>query len=114
MLIEAGYGTLLTPGTPAEALRSAASVYLMAFGTLSAFWPVILGLKRRGRLDLLGWTALLPIYLLLVSLASWRALYEAIGAPYAWNKTEHGLAKQRGALGRNAPAQGTAEEGTRQ
>ncbi len=30
---------------------------------------------------------------LLLSLAAWRALYQLVFAPYAWEKTEHGLAK---------------------
>ena len=33
------------------------------------------------------------------SVGSASGRYEVIGAPYAWNKTEHGLAKQRGPVG---------------
>ncbi len=95
VLIGATCGTLLTPTTPGDALWSAASCFLVITGTTSAIWPVILGLRRCRRTDLLGWTALLPLYLLLVSVAAWYALRELIGAPYAWNKTEHGLAKAR-------------------
>jgi hypothetical protein len=35
----------------------------------------------------------MPVHWLLLSLASWRAVYQLIVAPYAWEKTEHGLAK---------------------
>ena len=28
-----------------------------------------------------------------VALAAWRALYQLVAAPYAWEKTEHGLAR---------------------
>jgi len=35
---------------------------------------------------------LTPVHWLL-SLAAWRALYQLVFAPYAWEKTEHGLAK---------------------
>ena len=42
---------------------------------------------------------LTPLHWLLLSLAAWRALYQLAVAPYAWEKTEHGLAKssRRGA-----------------
>jgi len=36
---------------------------------------------------------LTPVHWLLLSLAAWRALYQLAAAPYAWEKTEHGLAK---------------------
>jgi hypothetical protein len=37
--------------------------------------------------------ALTPVHWLLLSLAAWRALYQLAFAPYAWEKTEHGLAR---------------------
>jgi hypothetical protein len=41
-----------------------------------------------------AWVLLLtPAHWLLLSLAAWRALYQLATAPYAWEKTEHGLAK---------------------
>jgi cellulose synthase/poly-beta-1,6-N-acetylglucosamine synthase-like glycosyltransferase len=57
------------------------------------------GLMRRGLLST-AWVLLLtPVHWLLLSLAGWRALYQLVAAPYAWEKTEHGLAKssRRGA-----------------
>jgi hypothetical protein len=52
-----------------------------------------LGLARR-RLWSTAWVLLLmPAHWLLLSLAAWRALYQLAVAPYAWEKTEHGLAK---------------------
>ena len=52
-----------------------------------------LGLARR-RLWRTAWVLLLmPLHWLLLSLAAWRALYQLAVAPYAWEKTEHGLAK---------------------
>jgi len=52
-----------------------------------------LGLMRRGLLST-AWVLLLtPLHWLLLSLAAWRAFYQLIAAPYAWEKTEHGLAK---------------------
>lgn len=52
-----------------------------------------IGLKRRGLLST-AWVLLLtPLNWLLLSLAAWRALYQLMVAPYTWEKTEHGLAK---------------------
>jgi cellulose synthase/poly-beta-1,6-N-acetylglucosamine synthase-like glycosyltransferase len=52
-----------------------------------------IGLKRR-RLTRIVWVLLLtPLHWLLLSIAAWRALYQLIFAPYAWEKTQHGLAK---------------------
>jgi hypothetical protein len=36
---------------------------------------------------------LTPLHWLLLSAACWRALYQLAVAPYAWEKTEHGLAR---------------------
>jgi hypothetical protein len=60
-----------------------------------------LGLARRGLLSAawvllltpLHWLLLTPLHWLLLSLAAWRAVYQLAVAPYAWEKTEHGLAK---------------------
>lgn len=51
------------------------------------------GLRRRGLL-LTGWVLLLtPLHWMLLSIAGWRAVYQLIVAPFAWEKTEHGLAR---------------------
>ena len=52
-----------------------------------------LGLSRRGLLSTAWVLVLTPAHWLLLSLAAWRAVYQLIVAPYAWEKTEHGLAK---------------------
>jgi cellulose synthase/poly-beta-1,6-N-acetylglucosamine synthase-like glycosyltransferase len=51
------------------------------------------GLARRGLMRC-GWVlVLMPVHWLLLSCAAWRALYQLIGSPYVWEKTEHGLAR---------------------
>jgi len=58
-----------------------------------------IGLSRRG-LSSTAWVLVLtPLHWILLSLAAWRALYQLMTAPYAWEKTEHGLARtsRRGA-----------------
>lgn len=53
----------------------------------------LLGLSRRG-LMANAWVLLLtPVHWLLLSIAAWRALHQLVVAPYAWEKTTHGLAR---------------------
>ena len=44
---------------------------------------------------------------MLLSWATWAALFEMMGRPHSWTKTEHGLAKQR-------LSQGWADAGPRE
>ncbi len=95
MIVENVRGVLFRSETPFWWLFVAASAVLLVTGLLSAVVPYWLGLKRLGRLDLAIWIITLPVYLLLMSAASWRALFEVWRRPFAWNKTEHGLARRR-------------------
>jgi cellulose synthase/poly-beta-1,6-N-acetylglucosamine synthase-like glycosyltransferase len=77
----------------------ATSVLVWLYGTsviagyLASAFLGYLGLLRRG-LTATAWILLLtPLHWFVLSLAAWRALYQLIVAPYAWEKTEHGLAK---------------------
>ncbi|MGD9867571.1 MAG: hypothetical protein AB7U38_06170, partial [Hyphomicrobiales bacterium] len=47
-------------------------------------------LKLRG-LALAPHILLMPVYWLSISLAAYRALPQLLGAPFRWEKTEHGL-----------------------
>jgi cellulose synthase/poly-beta-1,6-N-acetylglucosamine synthase-like glycosyltransferase len=51
------------------------------------------GLLRRGLTSHCWVLLLIPLHWLLLSLASWRALYQLIRDPYRWEKTDHGLAR---------------------
>ena len=62
-------------------------------GLASAIWPALLGLRRRGLLQLAVWLPLLPVYWALLSVAAWWALYDFIRNPFYWAKTDHGHAK---------------------
>ena len=65
----------------------------VVIGYLTSAFLGWLGLLRRG-LSSMAWILLLtPVHWLLLSLAARRALYQLLFAPYAWEKTEHGLAK---------------------
>src|SRR5262249_53026529 len=53
----------------------------------------VVGLARRRLLGAAWVLLLMPLHWLLLSCAAWRALYQLVFKPYAWEKTEHGLAK---------------------
>jgi cellulose synthase/poly-beta-1,6-N-acetylglucosamine synthase-like glycosyltransferase len=65
----------------------------VVIGYLTSAFLGWLGLLRRSLLPLAWVLFLTPLHWLLLSLAAWRALYQLAVAPYAWEKTEHGLAK---------------------
>jgi glycosyltransferase XagB len=51
----------------------------------------MMGPYKRGTFWLVAWALLNPIYWLLHSLASYKALWQLITKPHYWQKTEHGL-----------------------
>ncbi len=68
---------------------------------------------RRRRLRVSTDLLLAPVYLLLMSFAAWRALWEWTRQPFAWTKTEHfprptGAATQAASGFRNFPASASA------
>ncbi len=95
LLVRAGTGNLFWVRSSADLWWNGASVALVILGAASAVWPALLGLRRRGLMELAPWLALYPLYLVLLCIASWQALFEVFGRPHAWAKTEHGRAKQR-------------------
>ncbi len=67
-----------------------------AFGCVTLFAPPALGALRRGlagaaRPDAAACRSITRS----VSVAAWMALYEYFNRRFAWNKTEHGLARRR-------------------
>ncbi len=86
-------GSLLAPSGPFELVLSSLALTLTGAGIGVVFLVPALGAWRRGAIDLWRWLPLLPIYYLLVSLAAWLALVEYSNRRFAWNKTEHGLAR---------------------
>lgn len=91
-------GSLFTPAGPLVTLTSAFALAIWLFGTLALFLPPAIGALRRRDPGLLLLLPLLPLYYGLVSVAAWMAFYEYFARRFAWNKTEHGLARQRRAL----------------
>jgi len=63
------------------------------FGYLSSAFLGWLGLSRRD-LSSSAWVLLLtPLHWVFLSVAAWRAFYQLFTSPFAWEKTEHGLAR---------------------
>lgn len=80
------------------------SVLLIGYG--SAVLSTALGMRRRGVPGLGRVLALMPVYWLMMSAASWRAVLHLVVAPHRWEKTDHGLARtsrRRALLLRTAP-----------
>lgn len=95
--------TLLAEAAFGEALpwqdSGAGAVFAVLYGVIALAGYLVsallgwIGLGRRG-LRREAWALLLmPVYWLLLSVAAWRALCQLVADPYAWEKTEHGLAK---------------------
>ena len=79
-------------GVPASALESSLwglAVFNMLAGYLSAMLLAALTVIRRKRLWLLPHVALMPFYWLLISFASYRAVWQLVRTPFLWEKTEH-------------------------
>jgi cellulose synthase/poly-beta-1,6-N-acetylglucosamine synthase-like glycosyltransferase len=94
-LIACWNGSLFEPvGTLATA-TSIIALGVWLLGSIALFVPPIVGALRRGSPGLLLLVPLLPLYYALISVAAWVAFYEYLRRPFAWNKTEHGLARRR-------------------
>ncbi len=51
----------------------------------------MMGPYKRGTFWLVGWAMLNPVYWILHSAASYKALWQLVTKPHYWQKTEHGL-----------------------
>ncbi len=80
-------------GSTADTLLATLYGTAIVAGYLTSVFLGWLGLSRRGLLTTAWVLVLTPVHWLLLSLAAWRALYQLVVAPHAWEKTEHGLAK---------------------
>jgi glycosyltransferase XagB len=79
--------------------------FVLGIGTVSMFWPAILGIYRR-KLKREGKVApLLPLYFLAMTETCWRALFELWRDPQNWTKTQHGLAQRRNHVAPDGPPQ---------
>ncbi|SIQ97547.1 glycosyltransferase [Bosea sp. TND4EK4] len=92
-------GSVFSPPTPFVTLTSAFATTVWLLGAVALFAPPAVGAIRRRDPGLLLLLPILPLYYGLVSIAAWMAFYEFFARRFAWNKTEHGLARRRQAPG---------------
>ena len=86
-------GTLFKAETSLGVITSALGIILFLSGLVAILIPPLIALGRRNWWRLLPYVPLLPFYYVLVSMAAWRGVYEALLDPSRWHKTEHGLAR---------------------
>ena len=85
----------LTQGVEALGVFSLVTLLCFLFGFGGAVTSVLQGSAQRGFKPSLVELASIPVYWLLGSLASYKALVEFIINPHYWRKTEHGLVQGR-------------------
>jgi cellulose synthase/poly-beta-1,6-N-acetylglucosamine synthase-like glycosyltransferase len=101
-------GSLLSPTGAFSSLTSTLALAVWIFGALALFLPPAIGALRRRAPRLLLLLPMLPFYYGLVCVAAWMALYEYRARRFTWNKTMHGLARQRAPLAPDAPVTNAA------
>lgn len=91
---QAAFGNLLTPVTPIEIALSSLWCCLALYGCAAAIWPMFVAMRRQRLMAL--WPALFfaPAWMLMLTLAAWRALRDLWMRPFHWEKTEHGCAER--------------------
>jgi cellulose synthase/poly-beta-1,6-N-acetylglucosamine synthase-like glycosyltransferase len=82
------FGDLLAPPTFIRLIFAALNLGVALFGLAALIAPMVLGIRRRG-LKVSPLLLLAPLYLLLLSAAAWRALWEWTRRPFVWTKTTH-------------------------
>ena len=88
LMVDLFCGDLLSPRTFADAIAASLSLNVAVLGLLGYVLPNLIGMARR-RIAPSWRMALAPLYLLAISVACWRALWEWTRRPFAWTKTEH-------------------------
>ena len=81
--------------TPAFDVLIAFSLFNVGGFVLAALVSSLRGLARIKRLRLALLLPSLPVYYLLMSFATWQALGQLFRAPSEWEKTVHGISKNR-------------------
>jgi cellulose synthase/poly-beta-1,6-N-acetylglucosamine synthase-like glycosyltransferase len=81
--------------TPAFDVLMAISLFNVGAFVLAALVSALRGLSRVGQLRLALLLPTLPVYYLLMSFATWQALGQLLRTPSAWEKTDHGISRQR-------------------
>jgi cellulose synthase/poly-beta-1,6-N-acetylglucosamine synthase-like glycosyltransferase len=103
--------TVFTIVIPTEWLSPFFPVWLLwitlvnfIIGNSAMVYLSMMGPYKRGTFDLILWSLLNPVYWILHSLASYKALWQLLFKPHYWEKTEHGLTNQTHGDGQKVPA----------
>lgn len=91
MAYDALFGAMLSPVTPLDVALSTLWCSLAIAGVISLVLPLALGMRRRGLARFRRQLAYLPAWLMMLSIAAWRALYQLWRRPFHREKTQHGL-----------------------
>jgi len=82
-------------GPAIESLYPAPVFYMAAFslvfGNFLYMYYYMIGCAKRGQYSLIKFAFIVPFYWLVMSVASWKALYEIFVKPHYWSKTKHGM-----------------------
>ncbi len=81
--------------TPAFDVLIVVSLINVGGFVVAALVSALRGLATIGQLRLTPLLLSLPVYYLLMSFATWQALGQLFRAPSAWEKTVHGVSKDR-------------------
>jgi cellulose synthase/poly-beta-1,6-N-acetylglucosamine synthase-like glycosyltransferase len=88
-VLRARYGEAISAVYPAPVLYMA--VTSLVAGNFLYLYYYMVGCARRQEYDLIKYVFLVPFYWLAMSIAAYRAAYEAVVKPHHWSKTKHGL-----------------------
>jgi cellulose synthase/poly-beta-1,6-N-acetylglucosamine synthase-like glycosyltransferase len=81
-------------GATVQALFPPGIYYLgmltLVFGNFLHLYSFVMGVGRRNLWHLAPWALLVPIYWMMMSVASYMAFYEFFARPHYWHKTQHG------------------------
>jgi len=101
-----------TRSTAIEALFPTPIYYMglacLLVGNFAFIYANVFTAVRWGYDHLVLWAILVPLYWILLSIASYMALYELITRPHHWQKTTHGLASAAHPAANEQPATGLA------
>jgi glycosyltransferase XagB len=67
------------------------SLLNLIVGNALMIYVCMMGAFKRGRYELVGWALLNPLYWILHSIASYKALWQLVTRPHYWEKTTHGI-----------------------
>ena len=105
-----GSSKILTPVFP-EPLASIALVAFVA-GFYFLIFSHMLAVHRSGRSGLVAYSLLIPVYLLLGSVAAWKGCIQLINRPHFWDKTSHGVSTQDGAAAGSLASEAAVDPAT--